>query len=79
MAYCNLCGEIEMDENMSGIFDDDGNNINPDLIPKPSLCVSCKKDGIPGEEGILCVLTRADQQDEEEFQCYAYEPKGMNA
>ena len=68
-----------MDENISGIFDDDGNKINPDLIPKPSLCVSCRKDGMPGEEEILCALTRADQQTEEEFQCYAYEPKGMYA
>ena len=68
-----------MDENISGIFDDDGNRINPDLIPKPSLCVSCKKDGLPGEEEILCALTRADQQGEQEFQGYAYESKGMDA
>ena len=68
-----------MDENICGIFDDDGNKINPDLIPKPSLCVSCKKDGMSGEEEILCALTRADQQGEEEFQCCAYEPKGKDA
>ena len=66
-----------MDENISGIIDDDGNKINPDLIPKSSLCVSCKKDGRPGEEEIFCALTRADQQGKEEFLCYAYEPKGM--
>ena len=64
-----------MDENICGIFDDDGNKINPDLLPQPDLCVSCKKDGLPGKEEILCVLTRADQEGEEEFRCYAYEPK----
>ena len=68
-----------MDRNISGIYDDNGNELNVDLIPKPSLCVSCKKDGLSGEEDILCSLTRADQQDGEGFQCYAYEPKEMNA
>lgn len=58
------------------LFDDDGNEINPDLIPKPSLCVSCKKDGDPSEE-LLCQLTRADQQDEDEFECFAFEEKSI--
>ena len=56
------------------IYDDDGNEINPDLIIKPGLCLLCKKDDDPEEE-ILCLLTRADQQGEDEFRCYAYEPK----
>ena len=64
-----------MTNNFNGIYDDDGNKINPDLIPKPSLCVSCRKDGMPGEEEILCALNRADQQNEEDFECGAFEPK----
>lgn len=56
-------------------FDDDGTEINPDLIPKPDLCVSCRKDGLSGEEEILCNLTRSDQQGECEFVCEAYELK----
>lgn len=56
------------------IFDDDGNELNPDLISKPGLCVSCKKDGDPSEE-MLCQLTRADQKDEQEFVCFAFEAK----
>ena len=56
------------------LFDDDGTEINPALISKPSLCVSCKKDDDPSEE-VMCNLTRADQQDEEEFECFALEPK----
>jgi hypothetical protein len=59
-----------------GLFRDDGTEIDPNLIVKPSLCVSCRKDDVNDEEeNILCLLTRADQEDEEEFVCYAYEPK----
>jgi len=57
-----------------GFFRDDGTEINSHLIAKPSLCVSCRKDDDPNEE-ILCTLTRADQQGEKEFECFAFEPK----
>jgi len=43
-----------------------------DLIPKPSKCVTCKKDDLEGEEEILCLLTRQDQAEEKEFKCHAY-------
>lgn len=66
--------KITMD-NISGFYDDDGNKLNPDLIPKPQLCLSCKKDNDPDEE-ILCHLTRLDQRNESEFICYAYEQLG---
>ena len=57
------------------LFDDDGNELNTDLVPKPALCVSCAKDEDPAQE-VLCTLNRLDQQDEEgEFQCFAFEPK----
>ncbi len=56
-------------------YDDDGTEQNPDLIPKPSLCVSCARDGLPGEEEILCNLNRLDQRDDDDFKCYSYEPK----
>jgi len=56
-------------------FDDDGNEMNPELVAKPSLCVSCTKDGEPDEEA-LCNLNRLDQQGEADFKCGAYEPKG---
>lgn len=64
-----------MDENIPKFFFDDGTEINPDLIPKPSLCISCRKDGLSGEEEILCILNRMDQMGEEEFECGAYEKK----
>ena len=55
-------------------FDDDGNELNPDLVAKPDLCVSCAKDGDPTEE-ILCTPDRLDQEGEDEFRCDAYERK----
>ena len=64
-----------MTEHIAKYFDDDGTEINPDLISKPDLCISCKKNGLSGEEEILCNLTRADQQGQDEFVCDAYEPK----
>ena len=51
---------------------DDGTGINPELVKKPDLCVTCRKDSNPDEE-ILCILTRADQEDETEFRCFGYE------
>jgi hypothetical protein len=53
-------------------YDDDGNELNPNLIRKPQLCSSCRKNDDPGEE-ILCNLTRLDQQGDGEFRCFAYE------
>jgi len=61
-------------EPIDGFFNDDGTPINPELVPKPSLCVLCAKDDDPKED-IPCILTRADQQDEHEFICHAFEPK----
>jgi hypothetical protein len=68
---------FETEEQGPEFYDDDGTQFNPDLIPKPSLCTSCRKDGDPKEE-ILCALNRLDQQDEEgEFVCDAYEQKDL--
>lgn len=64
-----------MTENIPEYFNDNGVEINPDLIPKPYLCIICKKNELSGEEEILCNLTRSDQQDQKEFVCDAYEPK----
>ena len=58
-------------------FDDDGNEINPVLIKKPDLCITCKKDGLSSEDEILCNLTRSDQQGQDDFICYAYELKNQ--
>ena len=45
-------------------MDDDGNELNPDLIRKPALCVSCAKDADPSEEIVCCLLrVRAEERD----------------
>lgn len=64
-----------MNDDISGIYNDDGTKIDPETVPKPSLCVTCKKDEKEGEEQMLCLLNRNDQRDETDFQCGAYEPK----
>ena len=62
-----------------GLFNDDGSEINPALVVKPSLCVTCRKDGLPGEEEILCTLNRAACKCDDDFQCGAYERKENQA
>jgi hypothetical protein len=64
-----------MGDEVSGVYDDDGTKTDPETIPKPSLCVTCKKDDEVGKEQMLCLLNRNDQRDEAEFKCEAYEPK----
>lgn len=59
---------------IAGFFDDDGYEINADLIKKPSLCLICKNDDIPDEE-MLCNMTRYDQKDDNGFKCFAFSKK----
>ena len=63
-----------MRKEVHGYFMDDGTPVNPDLVPKPALCVTCIHDDDPRQE-ILCSLTRIDQQGEKDFRCDAYEKK----
>ncbi len=71
----NIKGRKHIDDmnptKISGYFDDDGYEINPDLIKKPSLCLTCINDDNPNEE-ILCQMTRHDQKDNEDFICFAF-------
>jgi hypothetical protein len=61
-------------DDISEMYDNDGIKINPDLIPKPAMCLTCKRDDDPREVN-LCILNRLDQQDEEEFECGVFEPR----
>ncbi len=59
-------------ENINGFFNDEGFEINTDLINKPSLCLTCINDDISSEEQV-CNMTRYGQQHDKDFYCFAYE------
>ncbi len=55
-------------------FDDDGNELFPNLIRKPMLCVICRVDRVgEGMDRVLCNMNRLDQRDDEEFYCGAFQ------
>lgn len=62
-----------MDNEIDGFYLDDGTKVDPNLVPKPGLCLTCAKDNDPREE-MLCTLNRIDQMDDDDFICGAYEP-----
>jgi hypothetical protein len=64
-----------MSDEIDGFYEGDGTKINPELVSKPSLCITCKRDDAGGEEVILCILNRIDKKDDEHFKCDAYESK----
>ena len=62
----------QMDKSqIHGFFDDDGYEINTELIKKPSLCITCAIDDNPNEE-LLCNMNRYDQRNSKEFKCFAF-------
>jgi len=65
----------EMDPaKIAGIFDDEGYEINPNLIKMPSLCMTCLKHShYDPKDDILCDLTRHDQNNSDNFVCHGYE------
>ena len=56
---------------MNGFYNDDVTPLNPNIVPKPSLCVSCMYDDNPEQE-TLCILNRIGQQNAKDFKCFAY-------
>ena len=60
-----------MPEKKAFFFDKDGGELNPDLVVKPPLCISCIKNDDPSEE-VFCILNRLGQQETDTFHCSAY-------
>jgi len=61
-------------EEINGFYDDDGNKIDPDSVPVPSLCVICKSHQVDDwEENLLCLMNRFDQRNDDDFKCGAFE------
>ncbi len=59
---------------MNGLFDDDGNKIDPQDIPIPDLCKICKSYQINDwDENLLCLMNRSDQRHNDTFICGAFE------
>ena len=60
-----------------GIYDDEGNKVNTDLIPVPGLCLVCRKYyEEDANEELLCNLNRLDQNNDASFECGALEKNG---
>lgn len=57
---------------MTPFFNDDGTEIDPDLLSNPDLCLVCKKQDDQNEE-IFCILNRIDQRNDDNFNCHAFE------
>jgi hypothetical protein len=76
----NKKGQRHIDEikptEIHGFFDDDGYEINSDLIKKPSLCLTCIHNDDPNEEP-LCNMNRFDQKDDNDFKCFAYKKRDI--
>ena len=62
----------EESEIIDGFDTEDETYPDDELVPKPALCLSCKKDNDPHEEE-MCLLTRMDSVEGEDFVCGAYE------
>lgn len=69
-------GFDDPDDDSSGYFDDDGNLLNPDFVPMPTLCLLCENENNPHHLG-MCSLHRLGQtEDDAEFSCEGFVPKG---
>ena len=68
--------EEEYMEDMSGLYDDNGNKIEPDSIPVPGLCIICQNyDSSDWEENLLCMMNRNVQKNKPKFKCGAFVKK----
>ena len=64
----------DLQEEINGFYNDDGEKIDPGSVPVPSLCVICKKHQADDwEENLLCLMNRYDQRNDNEFICSAFE------
>ena len=74
----NISGRRHIDDidpiKIAGFFDDEGYEINTELIKKPSLCIICANNDDPNEE-LSCNMNRYDQRDEDEFKCFAFKKR----
>jgi len=63
---------------MPPFYTDYGEEINPELIKKPGLCLICNKEEDSSEE-MVCILTRIDQRNHDDFICDGFEKNKIQA
>jgi hypothetical protein len=61
-----------MPDGLSRFFNKERGPLNADLIAKPPLCVSCRKNDDSSEE-VFCILNRLGQEENDLFHCKAYQ------
>jgi hypothetical protein len=67
---------MNMENEINGFFDDDGNKTDPFAVPKSDLCIVCKLNDLnDSEEDMFCAMNRWDQKDKDDFKCGMFERK----
>lgn len=65
---------FDIQNDINGLYNDDGSKIDPESVPVPGLCIVCKKYQIDDwDENVFCLLNRNDQKDSDNFECGAFE------
>lgn len=72
----NLDKDSDFPDCDDGYYDDEGTKINPELIVKPALCLSCEHENDASQE-MLCTLNRMSQLGEPDFKWESYEAKSF--
>jgi hypothetical protein len=57
-------------------YDDDGSELNADLVSKPSLCFSCVNDDDVSREQ-ACIHIRMKNDADDDFDCRDYRRKSL--
>jgi hypothetical protein len=66
--------KVIMEKEINGLYDGNGNKINPLLLPVPGLCTICKSyDADDWEENLVCNMNRFDQRNSGNFKCDVFE------
>jgi hypothetical protein len=65
--------ESEQVEEINGLYNDNGEKIDPQSVPIPNLCIICKQhQSEDWEENLLCLMNRHDQMKNDNFICAAF-------
>lgn len=61
-------------------FDELGNELDPNLIPRLDSCRMCQREALTNEiDRALCIATRYSEMKNAEFVCSFFEPKAVRS